>query len=222
MRHLIHYPYSIAVGDVYETGDSDQFQSTIAGLSLQNGGASSFVPAVEAVLAAGGASEPDSSIFVFTNMPPSDDNLLGQAEAITAQRNLKVFFVDDIPPMGKRSVADSIQLHHNLRHRRIIGISPVYTELETFSGGGIVSVPTAEIPNLAAFVSFSAIESDSVLYRIEAPMTNTHSFLVDSYTFEVLIFVNGRLITVSAVRTPQSKLGELHFIEIIVIILCIL
>ena len=210
MHHLIYYPYSIGVGNVYETGDSDQFENTIAGLSLQNSSVSGTVPAVEAVLAAGRASEPDSSIFVFTNSPPSpsDENLLGQAEAITAQRNLKVFFVDDVSPMNKRSIGNSIPLHHNLRHRRIIGISPVYTELEIFSGGGIVSVPTAEISNLAAFVSFSAIESDSVLYRIEAPLTATHSFLVDSYTFEVLIFVNGRSLTVSAVRTPQGKLGD--------------
>ena len=146
---FIHYPYSLGIGNVYETVDSNQFENTIAELSLQSSSASGTVPTVEAVLAAGRASEADSSIFVFTNSPPSDENLLGQAEAITAQRNLKVFFVDDVIPVTKRSIGDSGQLRYNLRHKRIMSISSVYSELEIFSSGGVVSVPTTEISDLA-------------------------------------------------------------------------
>lgn len=201
-----HYPYSLGIENVYETTDSNQFENTIAGLTLQSSNASGTVPTVEAVLAAGRASEADSSIFVFTNSPPSDENLLGQAEVITAQKNLKVFFVDDIIPINKRSIGDSGQLHHNLRHKRIMSISSVYSELEIFSGGGVVSVPTNEISDLATFISFSAIESNSVLFRREFPSSGTPYFFVDSYTFEVLIFINGRSFSVSAVTTPEGNL----------------
>ena len=142
---------------------------------------------------------------MFTDSSPSDENLLGQAEAIVAQKNLRVVFIHDLSSLNKRSTK---QLQMNkLRHKRQSDISLVYKELEIFSGGETITVPRTEISDLATFVSFSALQSNNVMFRREATLSgNTeHYFLVDSYTFQLLIFVNGQSINVSTVTTPQGS-----------------
>ena len=80
-----------------------------------------------------------------------------------------------------------------------------------FSGGETITVPGTKISDLATFISFSAIQSNSVIFHRAATLLGhtEHYFLVDSYTFQVLIFINGRSIVVSAITTPQGKL--MHF-----------
>lgn len=195
----------LAVGNIFETTDSNQLANTVAGLSLQDSSGDNTVPAVEAILTTAIAIEPGSSILVFTNLFPSAENLLGQAEAIIAQKNLKVVIIHDASSIVRRSIGGSLRLN-KLRHKRFVGISPLYTELEIFSGGGVISVPTAKISDLSTFISFSAIESDSVMLHRQARSSDTFSFFVDSYTFRILIFINGLSIDVSAVTTPQGEL----------------
>lgn len=213
---VIYHPLlSIAIGNVYEATDSDQLVSAVEGLSLQSSGDGN-APTVGAIFNAARASEPDSSVFVFTDSSPSDDNLLGQAEAIITQKNLKVYFVHEGSSMNKRSIGDLVQLRMNkLRQKRFIGISPVYTELEIFSGGGAITVPTTEISDLATFFSFSAVQSDTVIFRRAATLqgNSEHNFLVDSYTFRIIVFINGQSINVTcAFTTPQGEVVAIHFI----------
>ena len=177
------------------------------GLSIQSSGDGS-IPTMEAIVSAARASQPESSIFVFTDSAPSDERLLGQAEAIVARKNLKVIFIHDASSISKRSIGGSKQQRMNkLRHKRQNDIFQVYKELETFSGGETITIPRTEFSDLATFVSFSTIRSDNVLLRRAATLSASteHYFLVDSYTFQVLIFVNGPSIDVSAVTTPQGK-----------------
>ena len=65
----------------------------------------------------------------------------------------------------------------------MIAISLVYKDFEIFSGGETITVPRTEISNLAVFISFSAIQSNNVIFRREATLSgNTeHYFVVDSY-----------------------------------------
>ena len=166
------------------------------------------VPTIEAIVTAARASEPDSSIIVFTDSTPSDENLLGQAEALIAQKNLKVVFIHDASSFIKRSIGDSKQTRMNkLRHKRQGDLSQVYSELEIFSGGETISILETEISDLTTFISFFAVQSDSVILRGAAPFSAgiDYTFLVDSYTFQILIFINGQSIDVSAVTTPQGK-----------------
>ena len=198
---------TVVVGSTFETVESSQLSTAVAGLSLQSNGDGN-VPTIEAILHAARASEPDSSIFVFTDSSPSDENLLGQAEAIVAQKNLRVVFIHDASSLNKRSTK---QLKMNkLRHKRQTDISLVYKELEIFSGGETITVPRTEISDLAVFVSFSAIQSNNVIFCRAATLSgNTeHYFLVDSYTFQIIIFINGQSIAVSSVTTPQGKLAS--------------
>ena len=145
---------------------------------------------------------------MFTDSSPSDENLLGKAEAIIALKNLQVVFIHDASSLSKRSTGKSRQLRMNkLRHKRQSDISLIYKELEIFSGGETITVPRAEISDLAVFISFSAIQSNNVIFRREATLSgnNEHYFVVDSYTFQLLIFVNGQYIDVSTVTTPQGN-----------------
>lgn len=179
------------------------------GLNIQSSGDGS-IPTMEAILSAARASEPESSIFVFTDSSPFDENLLGLAEAIIAQENLKVVFIHDASSISKRSIGDSKQQRINkLRHKRQGDISQAYKELEIFSGGETITVPRAEFSDLATFISFSTIQSSNVLLSRAATLSGSteHYFFVDSYTFQVLIFVNGQSINVSAITTPQGKLA---------------
>ena len=160
---------------------------------------------------------------MFTDSSPSDENFLGQAEAIIAQKNLKVIFIHDASSLNKRSTGNSKQLRMNkLRYKRQSDISLVYKELETFSGGETITVPRTEISDLAVFVSFSAIQSNNVMFCRAATLSgNTeHSFLVDSYTFQILIFINGQSIVVSSVTTPQGKLVSVLLMAFIFITYC--
>ena len=184
------------------------------GLNIQSSGDGS-IPTMEAILSAARASEPESSIFVFTDSSPSDENLLGLAEAIIAQKNLKVIFIHDASSISKRSIGDSKQQRMNkLRHKRQNDISQVYRELERFSGGETITVPRAEFSDLATFISFSTIQSNNILLRRAGTLSGSidHYFLVDSYTFQVLILVNGPSIGISAITTPQGKLATAFLI----------
>ena len=175
------------------------------------------MPAIDAILRAARASEPESSIFVFTASSPSDENLLGQAEAIIAQKNLKVVFIHDASSLNKRSTGKSKRLHMNKSyHKRQDDISLVYEELEIFSGGETITVPRREISDLAMFVSFSAIQSNNVIFRREATLSGNveHYFSVDSYTFQILIFINGQSVEAS-VTTPQGKVVTVFHIVFI-------
>ena len=193
-----------------QTVNPNEFSTAVAGLNFQSDGDGS-APILEAILSASAVSEEDSSIFVFTDSSsPSDENLLGQAEAITAQKNLKVTFIHDAPSPNKRSVRYSKQ------HKRQGVISLVYKELEIFSGGETIIVPRSEISTLAMFISFSAIQSNNMILRRDATQSNdtTHYFFVDSYTFQILIIINGESINVTAVTAPQGKLMIVFMLSI--------
>ena len=174
-------------------------------------------PNIEAVLNAARASEPGSSIFVFTDSSPSnfDEDHFGQTEALVAEKNLKVFFIHDaLSSLTKRSIYETKQLHMNKSHHKRQVFSTLYKELEIFSGGETVIVPRTEISDLAPFISFSAIQSNNVIFRRDVTRgDNAHYFLVDSYTSQILIFVNGANtnINVSNITTPQGRLVTLFY-----------
>ena len=189
------------------------------GLSIQSSGDGS-IPTMEAIVSAARASQPESSIFVFTDSAPSDERLLGQAEAIVARKNLKVIFIHDASSISKRSIGDSKQQRMNkLRHKRQNDIFQVYKELETFSGGETITIPRTEFSDLATFISFSTIRSNNVLLRraatSESSVRTVHNFFVDSYTFQVLIFVNGQSISILSTTTPEGKRATAFFIKFI-------
>ena len=87
-------------------------------------------------------------------------------------------------------------------------ISLVYKDLENFSDGETITVPRTRISDLATFISFSTIQSNSITFLTTATLSGSteHHFLVNIHTFQVLIFINDNCINVSAIMRPQGKL----------------
>ena len=199
MRHL-HYVYTyLDVGQLIETNDVKQFSAAIAQLNVQSSGDGS-APVIDAILCAAKASDPDSVILVFTDSSASDSELLGRAEAMIAEKNLKVMIIRDIVPTVKRSL--HLKQMHKTNRRQIN--DDVYEELEMSSEGQIIDIPSNEISELASLVTFSVLNSNTIFRQAgTASGTVEYSFPVDSYTFQILIFVNGQNINVT-VLTPQG------------------
>ena len=156
---------------------------------------------MDAIVSAAKASYPNSIILVFTDSSASDIELLGNAEAIVSEKNLKVLFIGGISPTVKRSL-DIKEIHKDkIRHRRQ-DTDDVYKELEMFSDGQIIDIPSNEISELASLVTFSVL-SITIFRRAGSAGRAEYSFPVDSYTSQILIFVNGQNLNVSVV-TPQG------------------
>ena len=173
-------------------------------MSVQSTGDGS-VPVIDAILCAAKASYPDSVILVFTDSSATDRELLGRAEAIVSEKNLKVIVIQDILPTMKRSLHIR-QIHKDkIRHRRqSTDIDDVYEELEMFSDGQIIDIPSNEISELASLITFSVLSSNTIFRQAGSASGRVeYSFPVDSYTLQILIFVNGQNVNVS-VLTPQG------------------
>ena len=200
LSYLICNMYTLDVGQLTETEDVSQFSAAIAQLNVQSTGDGS-VPVIDAILCAAKASYPDSVILVFTDSSASDRELLGRAEAMIAEKNLKVTVIRDISPTVKRSL--HFKQMHKTHHRRQINDN-VYEELEMFSDGQIIDIPSNEISELASLVTFSVLNSNTIFRQAGSTSGRVeYSFPVDSYTFQILVFVNGQNVNVS-VLTPQG------------------
>jgi len=169
-------------------------------LNVQNTGGGS-VPVMDAIVYAAKASYPNSIILVFTDSSASDKELLGKAEAIVSEKNLKVIVVRNISPTVKRSL-DIKEIHKNKGRHRRQDTDDVYEELEMFSDGQIIDIPSDEISELASLVTFSVL-SITIFRQAGGAGRAEYSFPVDSYTSQILIFVNGQNVNVS-VLTPQG------------------
>jgi len=206
------YDYYIGVGQIFVTDDVKEFLARIGDLNVQSTG-NGRVSVVDAILCAARASQPDSTIFVFTDSSATDKELLGRAEAVISEKNLKVNFIQDFLTTSKRSLHMK-QMHKGKMHHKRQSTDDVYEELEMFSDGQIIKIPLTDISELASFVSFSAVSGNTIFRQAGSTLGSIeYSFPVDSYTSEILIFVNGQNINVS-VLTPQGKLFSILSVHI--------
>ena len=193
----------IGVGQMAVTDDVNQLLTSIAQLSVQSTGDGS-TSVIDAILHAARASQPDSTILVFTDSSATDKELLSTAEAVISEKNLKVLFIQDILATSKRSLHVKRQMHKDRRNHKRQTTDDVYEEFEMFSDGQIIEIPSSEISELASFVTFSAMSSNTIFRQAGNPSDRVdYTFPVDSYTSQILIFVNGQNIIVT-VLTPQG------------------
>ena len=189
------------------TEDIRQFEANIAQLNVQNTG-HGRVPVLDAILHAAKASQADSVMLVLTDSSEIDRQHLGRAEAIITEKNLKIEFIRDVSLAMKRSL--HVQMHKNKRHhKRESNDDYVYDELEMLSDGQIIEIPSNDISELASFVTFSVLSSNTIFRasNVSDGVDHDYSFPVDSYTSQILIFINGENINVTAL-TPQ---GTIHY-----------
>ncbi|XP_065895475.1 von Willebrand factor A domain-containing protein 7-like isoform X2 [Dysidea avara] len=168
------------------------------------------VPILTAVKCAAEASQRDSPIFVFTDSPISDEVLLGRIQAILETKNLQVQIICDVSSqsLSKRSLHYR-EFHDGKQLKKRQTDNDIYQELTTFSEGQIIEISPNDISELGSFMTYFVTQGSSSNKLISAygfstlNSPYTRVFLVDSYTFEILIFVTGQNINVSTF-TPQG------------------
>ena len=172
------------------------------------GGGDAPEPSIGATIRAIQASEPGSSVFVYTDASASDTDRFPEAMSLILEKNIVVNFIIENSFIGKRSVENQQQYEHQphtkwlARTKRQIGID-VYQQIAELSGGQVLTVDTNEISELASLVSFSAIRSRRTIFRRSSVLVGSvnHSFPVDSSIIGIMISISGQSITAS-VTTP--------------------
>lgn len=194
-------------GHILVTEDIDQFLAGIAALTADGGDGGTTEPIFGALIRAVEASEPGSSIYVFTDAHPSDERL-NEARSLILRKNVKVFFEFVFAGLRKRSLDNVQQNLHEIYHRskrQARSDSIIYKQLADLSGGQFLNVHTSEISELATLVSFSAIWSRRTLFRRSGVLHGSDEFSipVDTSVIDVTISINGEGIRVS-ITTPQG------------------
>ena len=176
-------------------------------LNIQNIDERSFP--LRAITCAAKASRRDSPIFVFTDGSVSNQELLGEVEAIVAEKNLQInsIIVGDSSQISKRLVHNrNIHKFKHSYYRRQNIMTDIYQELADFSDGQNIQIPVEEISDIGPVITYSATQGSNTIFQYSdnlSGLTNL-SVMVNSYAFEILICINGENITVS-VYSPQGK-----------------
>ena len=199
---LCIYTY-IDPGMIFETEDIEQFLSGIAQLTA-NGGDDEPEPSIGAIIRAVRASEPGSSVYVFTDAPASDGYRLNELTTLIADKNVIINFVYVTTTGGKKRSVQPSGTHKHASRAKRQSVDDAYEQLSAISGGQVLTVDTNDISGLASFVSFSAMQSRSTVIQREGSLVGTEQFVVpvDTFTSEVFISVDAeQSITVSVVNS---------------------
>lgn len=172
-----------------------------------DGGGDAPEPSIGATIRAIQASEPGSSVFVYTDASASDANRSTEALTLILEKNVRVTFIIENSFIGKRSVENQQQYQPHkkwkARAKRQFVDTDIYQQIAELSGGQILTVDTSEISELASLVTFSAIRSRRTIFRRSTVLSGSveHSFPVDSSIVGVIISISGQNIAAS-VTTP--------------------
>lgn len=196
--------FHIDPGNIFETDDIEQFLSGIAQLTAFGGNYERAEPSIGAIIRAVRASEPGSSVYVFTDAPASDEDRLSEATTLIADKNVIINFVYVTTIGGKKRSVQPSGTHKQVSRSKRQSVDDVYEQLSAISGGQVLTVDTNDISELASFVSFSAMQSRSTVIHREGNLLGTAEFVfpVDTFTSEVFVSVDAeQSITVSVVNS---------------------
>ena len=162
---------------------------------------------LKAIMCAARDSRDNSPIFVFSDDDDDfteDQELLGEIEAMVAEKNLEIDIFRDSSQISKRSVDTKQAKSH---YKRQITNTDVYQELADFSDGQDIQIPISEISDIGPIITYSATQSSNTIFHHSTISFHSinYSFLVNSYAYQILIFVNGENINNVTVYTPQGR-----------------
>ena len=179
-------------GNIFETDDIEQFLSGIAQLTASGGNAERAEPSIGATIRAVKASEPGSSVYVFTDAPASDGYRLNELTTLIADKKVIINFVYVTTTGGKKRSVQPSGAHKHASRAKRQSVDDAYEQLSAISGGQVLTVDTNDISELASFVSFSAVQSRSTVIHREGSLLGTAEFIfpVDTFTSEVFISVD--------------------------------
>ena len=178
---------------VFSTQDIDEFSSAIRGLSVSEDDDCPD-PSIGALIQAVQASEPGSSIFLFTSAPPSDASQIPVLEALISEKSAKIFPIVTSVCSGKKK--RSAHDHHS-QFKREAEVN-FYHIIAVYSGGQVFSIADpSDIGGLSSLITFSAIEANTVLFKSSMSPSGKYVFSIDENICKVMVAVNGEDITSS-------------------------
>ena len=193
-------------GITIETDDIEEFLMAIANLTA-GGGGDIPEPSIGAIIRAIEASEPGSSIYVFTDAPASDSHRLNEVKTLISEKNVQINFIyannDD---EKKRSVqpASHMATQKYSRTKRQ-SVDDTFEQLSAISGGQVLTIDTNDISDLGPLVSFSAVSRNTIFRREESLSEATQfQFSVDTLTSEVMISINAEQNLTVSVVSPEG------------------
>ena len=192
-------------GTTIVTEDIDQFLNAIAALH-PSGGGDCPEPGVGAIIQAIQASEAGSPVYVFTDASASDEDRLGELQALINKKRTPVNPVlSGICSSGKRSI-HSQQTHQRWR-RQTSSVGGVYELIAAYTGGQVFGVQPSEISDLSAVIGLSIERSFTTVLRMTG--TSSHSgtlhFPVDETVNKVVISLNAGSVFGVTVTTPAGQ-----------------
>ena len=193
--------------DIVQVDSYNQLLEELNRLNIQNIGENSNY--LKAIMCAAKGSRENSPIFVFTDGSVSDQKRLGEVKAMVSKKNLQInnIIVGESLQISKRLVHNrNIHKWKHSYYRRQSTMIDVYEELADFSDGQNIQIPVDEISDIGPVITYSATQNSNTIFRHSNIAFGSINFpiLVNSYTFQILIFVNGENINVS-LHTPQGK-----------------
>ena len=205
-------------GGVFSTQDIDEFSSAIGGLSLSEDDDCPD-PSIGALIQAVQASEPGSSIFLFTSAPPSDASRIPVLEALISEKSVKIFpIVSSVCSSDKRK--RSTGYDHRSLFKREAEVD-LYHFIAAYSGGQVFSIADpSDIGGLSSLITFSAIEANTVLFKSSVSPSGDYTFPIDEKVHEVTVSVNGNAVT-STVMPPEGQFVYIMFTKHTVSYLCL-
>lgn len=178
------------VGPLIRTSNPSDFKRVIDSLQASGGGDDAELSLTGLQLALSSAPF-NSEIFLFTDAPAKDQQLMSTVTALIERTQTVVtFFITDSPAVNRNK-------RRNVLPRHFSRLSPseveVYRDLSRASGGQTVELSKTELPTAASIITESA--SPSLVTLLQASRspgrTETFSFLVDQTVTKVRVYITG-------------------------------
>ena len=191
---------------MFSTQDIDEFSSAIGGLSVSEDDDCPD-PSIGALIQAVQASEPGSSIFLFTSAPPSDASRIPVLEALISEKTVKIF------PIVTSGCSDKRRRSTGHDHRSLFKREAevdLYNFIAAYSGGQVFNIADpSDIGGLSSLITFSAIEANTVLFKSSVSPSGEYTFPIDEKVRKVTVSVNGEDIT-SSVASAEGQFIVLY------------
>eukprot|EP00063_Salmo_salar_P069230 XP_014044065.1 PREDICTED: von Willebrand factor A domain-containing protein 7-like isoform X2 [Salmo salar] len=154
-------------GPLMRTTDPDVFKAQINALSADGGGDFPEMSLSGLQVALTGA-PPSSEIFLFTDAPAKDLNLMGTVIALIERtKSVVSFFLTGSLGLRRRRASDQGQ--GQVQHSRMVeSDSQLYMELSQASGGQAIQVTKTELPKATSII----VESSSSSLVTLTPIVN--------------------------------------------------
>ncbi|XP_024261931.1 von Willebrand factor A domain-containing protein 7 isoform X2 [Oncorhynchus tshawytscha] len=200
-------------GPLMRTTDPNIFKAQINALNADGGGDYPEMSLSGLQLALTGA-PPSSEIFLFTDAPAKDLNLMGTVIALIERtKSVVTFFLTG--SLGLRRRRGSDQGQGQVQHSRMaVSDSQLYRELAQSSGGQAIEVTKTELPKATSIIVESS--SSSLVTILQAVRStgraDNFSFTVDETVRNLTAYVTGSSLsfTLTSPSGVSQSSGEVN------------